>query len=310
MSGSRISAAGFFAATLLAGSAAQAVSLYGTDSPTANTTAPTGTLAGSGWQFQGTFGPSLGTAIAPSHFITAEHFQVSAASDFVYQGVTYDVIGSPIDDPNSDLRIWQIAGTFPEFAPLYSGADEVGKPLVVFGNGLQRSSTEVSVSGVPKGWLFASGTETQRWGTNDVTRIDSGGPNFGDLLAFNFDGGVSANEAHLAVGDSGGGVFVQEGGVWKLAGVNLSIDGPYKFAPTDTSDFLAAIYDRTGLLEKVGEGVYAPAVGPAASYSTRISSNLDFIAANAPGAIVPEPAGIAVGTMIAMGLLARRRRSA
>ena len=155
MSVLRIGAAAFLAGTLLAGSAAQGVSLYGTNDVAANTTPPAGALANSGWQFQGTFGASLGTAIAPSHFITAAHFGVGGTNDFVYQGVTYDVIGSPIDDPESDLRIWQIAGTFPQFAPLYTGSDEVGKPLVVFGNGLQRSSTEVTVSSVPKGWLFA-----------------------------------------------------------------------------------------------------------------------------------------------------------
>ena len=33
----------------------KAVILYGTDDPSVNTTAPTGELAGSGWQYQGVF---------------------------------------------------------------------------------------------------------------------------------------------------------------------------------------------------------------------------------------------------------------
>jgi hypothetical protein len=221
----------FLAGTLLAAPTVRAVALYGTSSTTANTAAPAGALAGSGWQFQGTFGPSLGTAIAPSHFVTAKHFNVSGNQDFVYQGLTYDVIGSPADDPNSDLRIWQVSGTFPAFAPLYTSPDEVGKPLVVFGMGVQRSDTEVTVAGTPKGWEFAANTFARRWGTNDVTGIAQGGNGIGQALAFAFDAGAGANEAHLAGGDSGGGVFVQSGGVWKLAGVNYGIDG-YKYSPT------------------------------------------------------------------------------
>jgi len=43
----------------------RAVILYRTADPAANTTAPAGDLAGSGWQFEGIFGGFLGTPIAP-----------------------------------------------------------------------------------------------------------------------------------------------------------------------------------------------------------------------------------------------------
>lgn len=299
----------FLAGSLSAAPAVHAVALYGTSSPSANTAAPTGALAGSGWQFQGNFGASLGTAIAPSHFVTAKHFGIPGSNHFVYQGTTYDVIGTTIDDPNSDLRIWQVNGTFSEFAPLYTGRDEVGKPLVVFGKGMQRSDAQVTVSGSSKGWEFAAGTHAQRWGTNDVTRVVNGGDEIGEALAFEFNArpGGAANEAHLAGGDSGGGVFIQEGGVWKLAAVNLSIDGPYKLTQADTSGFHAALFDRSGLLQNTGNDTYEAVSGPASSYATRISSNLNFIAANAPGAVVPEPGSLGV-IGIALLLAARRPR--
>src|SRR6202162_3921549 len=51
---------------------ARAVILFGTADPSANTSAPTGALAGSGWQYEGQFGAFLGTAIASNYFITAK----------------------------------------------------------------------------------------------------------------------------------------------------------------------------------------------------------------------------------------------
>src|SRR5262245_56744701 len=70
---------------------AEAVILYRTDDPVANTTEPTGALMGSGWQYEGNFGAYLGTAIAPHFFITAKHLgQVS--SKFIYHGANYTII--------------------------------------------------------------------------------------------------------------------------------------------------------------------------------------------------------------------------
>jgi hypothetical protein len=61
---------GALVALLLAATAplsSEAVILYRTGDPVANTSAPTGTLSGSGWQFEGIWGAFLGTAVAP-HF--------------------------------------------------------------------------------------------------------------------------------------------------------------------------------------------------------------------------------------------------
>ena len=93
--------------------------LYRTGDPTANTTAPTGTLANSGWQYEGIFGDYLGTPIAPHFFITAQH--IGQNSDkLVYRGANYTIVKS-FDDPGTDLRIFQVAQTFSLFAPLYTG---------------------------------------------------------------------------------------------------------------------------------------------------------------------------------------------
>jgi hypothetical protein len=98
--------------------------LFRTGDPTANTTEPTGALAGSGWQYEGTFGAFLGTAIAPHYFITAQHLGI-VSDKFFYHGANYTVTRW-FEDSASDLRIFEVAETFPLFAPLYPRGDEVG----------------------------------------------------------------------------------------------------------------------------------------------------------------------------------------
>jgi hypothetical protein len=152
-------------------SSTRAVILLGTGDPEANTTEPTGALAGSGWQYQGAFGVFLGTAIAPRHFLTAKHVW---GDSFVYNGTTH-TLQQRFADPYSDLSIWQVPGTLPTFAPLYSGLDETGRPLVVFGRGHQRGGA-VFINGELRGWAWGGGDARQRWGDNVVTTIVNGGP--------------------------------------------------------------------------------------------------------------------------------------
>src|SRR5882672_648102 len=81
-----------------------AVLFYATADPAYNTTAPTGTLAGSGWQYQGLWGNVLGTAIAPQYFIAARHVGGSVGQAFVLNGVTYKTTAF-WDDIYTDFRV-------------------------------------------------------------------------------------------------------------------------------------------------------------------------------------------------------------
>src|SRR5580693_5424744 len=90
-------------------SRAAAVILYGTGDPSANTTAPTGTLAGSGWQYEGQFGSFLGTIIASNYFVTAKHIGGNVGQSFIFNGATYTTT-AVFPDPSSDLQIWQVSG--------------------------------------------------------------------------------------------------------------------------------------------------------------------------------------------------------
>lgn len=269
----------------------RAVLFFVTDDPTHNTTPPTGELAGSGWQFQGQWLNFLGTPIASRYFITARHIGGAVGDRFLYRGAAYTTTAF-FDDPESDLRLWRVCGTFPEFAPLYTQGDELDRPVVVFGRGTRRGEA-VEVPGksgpVLKGWRWGPADGVQRWGRNVVSAVRDGagvGPlangagATGPLLAMTFDADGVKDECHLSGGDSGGAVFILDDGTWKLAGINYAVDGPYN--TTDSGEgFPAAIFDAGGLYQRDGNGWAQtpdlPRPQPGASYATRISARLAWI---------------------------------
>jgi hypothetical protein len=263
-----------------------AVILFGTGDPTANTTAPTGSLANSGWKYEGQWGGFLGTPIAPHFFITAKHVGGSVGQIFFFQGVSYTTVGE-FADPYTDLHIWQVSDTFPYFAQLYTTSDEVGRQLVVIGRGTQRGD-EIDVKRKARGWGWGTYDSVQRWGENIVSAIVAGGTN-NDYLYATFDqpsgrtrtSQSSSNEAHLSSGDSGGGVFLNDGGIWKLAGINYAVDGPFYTSPADTVGFNAALFDARDFYYKDDANNYVLITGksavPTGFYSTRISSRAAWI---------------------------------
>lgn len=286
------------AALLLLGtSRLGAVLFYSTDDPAYNTQPPTGSLTNSGWQWQGLWGGVLGTAIAPHYFIAAEHVGGTVGSDvFIYRGVTYTT-SAVFDDPETDLRIWRVCGTLPDYAPLYTDTNEVGRGLVVIGRGTLRGAAVTSTNLFQvhtNGWLWGAADGAIRWGENEVARIVDGdgvlgATGVGEVLAADFDAGAGPNECHLSVGDSSGAVFIQDGATWKLAGINFAVDGPYNTSGTG-SGFNAAIFDESGLYRSNG-GVWIPTpiAQPGSFYPTRISTRINWINGVLSLPILDEP---------------------
>lgn len=265
---------------------ARAVILLDTGDPSVNITAPGSALANSGWQHQGQWGDFLGTPIAPQFFISAEHIGQAGGTNFVFQGSTYTIKRS-FRLGGSDLLIWQVNETFPSFAPLFSKRDEVSQHLVVIGRGTERGS-ERMLSGTLRGWNWGSETYVQRWGENDVAQIVP--YNGHDLIYATFDQHVlpndHPNESHLSKGDSGGAVFLNDNGTWKLAGINFSVDELYT-GPSAATKFLAAIFDERGYYTYDGSnftqiGGLDPV--PTGFYASRISSELAWI-----GSVIADP---------------------
>lgn len=268
----------------MAGNAA-AVIFHSTSDPAFNTTAPTGELAGSGWDLQGRWGSFLGTPIAPNLFITARHVSVPPGAQFNFRGTNYPVIASHTDS-QSDLRIHEVCGIFPAHAELYDGVSEIGRTMVVFGRGTQRG-VEVQgdrLGGIElKGWQWGAADGVLRWGTNVVSSVAGAVAGLGDLLAAKFDATGGGGECHLSSGDSGGAVFILDGAAWKLAGINYAVDGPFNTTNTGAG-FNAAIFDTGGLYQlnqSTSSWDYNPPSpvvdAPSAFYATRISANLAWI---------------------------------
>ncbi len=275
------------AVLLLGLGAAHAVILFDTADPTANTTAPTGNLAGSGWQYEGTWGGNLGTPIAPHFFISAAHIG-HADTHLVFQGSNYTIVRS-FSLPGSDLLIWQVNETFSSFAPLYSKRDELSAHLIVIGRGTQRGG-EITMDGETRGWSWGPGDGVQRWGENDVAQIV---PYQGhDLLNATFDQHVQPNdhpnESHLSSGDSGGGIFINDSSdnTWKLAAINYAVDDLYT-TPDNSSEFTAAIFDARGFYTSDGSSftlISGDSPAPTGFYGSRISSELVWI-----GSVIANP---------------------
>lgn len=293
----------------------QAVILFGSGDPAYNTTPPTGALTNSGWQYEGQWGGFLGTPIAPQYFIAAHHVGGAVGQTFTFDGYAYTTTAY-WDDTNSDLRIWKVNGFFPTYAPLYTNSDEVGKLMVDIGRGTQRGApvvlteaqtvyttnvvdlkqlginkktaeaefpdatikgqtmtvvtSEVVTNDVLKGWQDGAYDGVMRWGVNHVGNADG-------LLAMPFIGADGPNEGFLSSGDSSGAAFIQDSdGVWRIAGINYGIEGP--FATSSSSPvFFGAIFDLSGLYNG---GNLIPNDGsaqPEFYFATRISSRLAWI---------------------------------
>jgi hypothetical protein len=254
-------------AILTFAASAGGVILYRTGDPTANTTEPTGPLASSGWQYEGNFGDFLGTAIAPHYFVTAQHLG-TGPTKFVYHGVNYTIVRS-FADPGSDLRIFEVAETLPLYAPLYGRSDEVGQHLVVIGRGTQRGPDRI-VNGQLRGWEYGASDLVQRWGENEVASI------VGGTLYVLFDQAGLPQEAHISNGDSGGAVFLNDGGVWKLAGINSDVDR-FASGPDGGGPYNAALFDERGSYRSDGSLVTGDAPVPSGFYAARVSSRVSWI---------------------------------
>jgi hypothetical protein len=246
----------------------------------------------SGWQYEGKFGGFLGVPIAPCFFITAKHIGGIVGDTFDFHGDSYTTTAVYDSPSTTDLRIWQVAGSkpFPTYAPLSSGVADVGATATVFGRGTRRGD-EIVVSGESKGWHWGPGDAVQRWGRNTVVGIASD-PDYGELLACDFDKPGVAGECHLSAGDSGGGMFVLENGLWRLAGINLAVDGPFRTGGSGDG-FDAALYDMGGLEIKDPEWMLIDDQEqdlPSSFYGSRIAASLAWIAAIAPevGGLAPE----------------------
>lgn len=260
----------------------RAVLFYSTASLDFHTTAPPGDFAEGGWQYQGNWRGYGGTPIASNLFLTARHVGGTVGESFWFDNQAYPTIASYPDDV-SDLVVWKVCGTFPRFAPLYTGSDELHRTCLLFGMGLGRGTRVEIAEGTGTrlcGWRWGTGAGRLRWGANTVSGIADTKSLTNSLLSIDFNAGAGANEAALASGDSGSSLFIKQGEKWALAGVNYAVDGPFNTTNAGTG-FSASLFDARGLYYWSNDTwTLVPNTAtaqPGASYATRISARLDWL---------------------------------
>jgi len=181
-------------------------------------------------------------AIAPNYILTTRHQGGGNGTPVWLNGQEYRTRANfrPEDDPNftfskADIRIIHIVkpdtlepANLTDFVDVFSGSNENGRQFVVGGFGKARGDL------LPGGHGYSwSGTtnDTLRWGANKVNAVgltlDLNGFTTKSIRADFDDAGVPTSvdfEAAIAEWDSGGGWFIKEAGVWKVAGLTSAVE--------------------------------------------------------------------------------------
>jgi hypothetical protein len=115
-----------------------------------------------------------------------------------------------------DLKLFRVLNPPPLSAiALNTTSDDLGKSSYMIGWG-RGKGTEI----VDQGWNWGdTSTINKRWG---ITQTDSS--TFNGTLRSNFQTSYGTNSASLTLGDSGSGLFQNQGGTWVLAGISVEVE--------------------------------------------------------------------------------------
>lgn len=279
-----------------------AVLFLKTDNPDHNTTAPTNEAEARAWHLQGIWRTCQGTPIAPRWFLSAKHIGGAIGDAFTVHGKTHYAIAR-ILDPESDLVLWGVTGSFQDHAALFSDGDETGQHMLVFGRGAVRGKPvflETGEASELKGWERGSGQAVMRWGENIVTQIAENPlliqKGLGQLIGAEFNRNGLPNEAGLSPCDSGGGWFLWQENQWRLAAISYGAGGTYN-TNQEGDGFTAMLFDGGGFFiytneDCEGEGSWEfiddkEEDQPSSIWGTRIQYRSSWIEENI--ATMPDP---------------------
>lgn len=177
--------------------------------------------------------------------LTANH--VSNRTHITFDGNNFfmrDTAFTPVKIGNTDMKLFKLMEdpALPE-KTLYTGTNGgVGSTATLVGWGRARNPNLTDPDFTSTNiWQWGnSSTELKRWGTNRIetslNRLGYGGDYY-DVLVTTLSPYAGNNEASAAMYDSGSGLFVQNNGIWKLAGITSYIYSPTQPQDTDTSTF-------------------------------------------------------------------------
>lgn len=196
-----------------------------------------------GWRGTRTGANSDGSCVylGDSWVLTANHV---GSGNVILDGVTYAVIeGTSQRIGSADARVFRIANPSSDLQPvaIYNGTLSAGTQVRMLGTGLDQDPVKtywkVTTPGgvplwteVPRNQANASGyywtsnpaERIQRWGTNQIADVYQASGNY--FFQTSFDKGDTTYEANGADKDSGGPVFINNGGSWQLAGIIVGLN--------------------------------------------------------------------------------------
>jgi len=174
-------------------------------------------------------------AVSSNCVITVRHAGGGINTRVEIGGKTY-TIAQIWNHSTADLRLIKLAGTnLANFVDIYENIDERFKQIVIGGYGDGRGAL-LQNGGVTYGYQWdGSSNTTRRFGTNKINRTknnDTIGDLTSNIVIADFDGlgeGQSTlYEGIVADHDSGGGWFIKDGSIWKVAGLCRAVGIHYE----------------------------------------------------------------------------------
>lgn len=205
------------------------------------------------WNYIYRYKRSTATPVGGAWLLTAAHVADDAfdstvvvnGTNYVQKEIIYhSAADDPDNNPKADLALVRFDKNFPGTYSLYTGEfpSQFNRRLNAILVGYGRTGT-VSLTSFTDS---STGGGVKRWGTQKIDGETSASYDVGGVVGVTTNNGIqmlftltdTAYEAGVATYDSGGGTFVEEDGVWKLAGVNTV---RYGVSPNYTGTFAVRI---------------------------------------------------------------------